>query len=158
MTEHEQRVLNMIRTAFAGVVLGEGVGLWQGQGFDDYADERTMASYRAHDEKRDWSAIPVADLDRCYSSLSFFDRDGMRFHLPAYLVADLEGRLQTADVLFHLTYQAHGAASRFETLSADQREAVRAFLLLRLSDPYFEFVHPMIEVALRDYWTADKKS
>jgi hypothetical protein len=158
MTEEEQRVLKLIRTAFAGVVLGEGVGLRQGQGLDDYADERTLASYRAQDEKHDWSAIRVADLDRCHSSLSFFDPDGMRFHLPAYLVADLERRLQTADVLFHLVYMAHGAASRFETLTPAQCEAVRAFLLLRLSDPYCEFVHPMIEVALRDYWTIDKKS
>jgi Family of unknown function (DUF6714) len=154
MTEHERRVLNLIRAAFAGVVLGEGVGLRQGRGLDDYADEGTLASYRAQDEKHDWSAIPVADLNRYGSSLSFFDPDGMRFHLPAYLVADLEGTLQTADVLFHLVYMAEGAASRFDTLSSSQREAVREFLLFRLSDPHREFVHPMIEAALRDYWNA----
>jgi hypothetical protein len=153
MTEHERRVLNLIRTAFAGVVLGGGVGLRQGRGLDDYADEGTLESYRAQDEKHDWSAIPAADLDRFNSSLSFFDPDGMRFHLPAYVVADLEGSLQTADVLFHLVHMANGAASRFDTLSPAQREAVREFLLLRLSDPRREFTHPMIEVALRDYWT-----
>jgi len=157
MTEHERHVLNLIRTAFAGVALGDGVGLRQVQGLDDYADERTLASYRAHDEKHDWSAIPVADLDRCHSSLSFFDPDGMRFHLPAYLVADLESSLQTADVLFHLVYMADGAASRFDRLSPAQREAVRELLLLRLSDPDREFVHPMIEAALLDYWTAHKE-
>jgi hypothetical protein len=157
MTEHERHVLNLIRTAFAGVALGKGVGLRQARGLDDHADEGALASYRAQDEKHDWSAIPVADLDRYNSSLSFFDPDGMRFHLPAYLVADLEGSLQTADVLFHLTYLAGGAASRFDALSPVQREAAREFLLLRLSDPRLEFVHPMIEAALRDYWTAPKK-
>ena len=115
MTEHERRVLNLIRTAFAGVVLGEGVGLRQGRGLDDYADEGTLASYRAQDEKHDWSAIPVADLNRYGDSLSFFDPDGMRFHLPAYLVADLEGTLHT-EVLFHLVYMADGAASRLMTV------------------------------------------
>ena len=109
MTADNGRVLGLVRRAFQGVTLGKGVGLRQGQGLDDYADERTLASYRAQDEKHDWSAIPVADLDRCYSSLSFFDADGMRFHLPAYLIADLEGSLQTADVLFHLVYTAHAA-------------------------------------------------
>ena len=157
MTEHERRVLDLIRTAFAGIVLGEGVGLRQGRGLDDYADEGTLASYRAQDEKHDWSAIPVADLNRYGDSLSFFDPDGMRFHLPAYLVADLEGTLQT-EVLFHLVYMTEGAASRFGTLSTAQREAVRQFLLLRLSDPHREFVHPMIKAALRDYWTAHKES
>jgi hypothetical protein len=81
----------------------------------------------------------------------------MRFHLPAYLVADLEGNLQTADVLFHLVYMANDAASRFDTLSPAQRVAVREFLLVRLSDPTREFVHPLVETALRDYWTAHKE-
>jgi hypothetical protein len=78
--------------------------------------------------------------------------------MPAYLVADLEGSLKTADVLFHLVYMADRAASRFDTLSPIQLEAVREFLLLRLSDAHWEFVHPMIEAALRDYWTAHTES
>lgn len=158
MAVAKDRVLGLVRSAFQGVTLGEGVGLLQGQGLDDYADDHTLESYRAQDEKHDWSAIPVANLDQCYSSLSFFDADGMRFHLPAYLVADLKGSLQTADVVFHLVYRERGDGSRFETLSAGQREAVRAFLLLCLSDAHREFEHPMIEEALRDYWTADTAS
>jgi hypothetical protein len=158
MAVEKGRVLGLVRSAFQGVTLGDGVGLLQGQGLDDYADDRTLASCRAQDEKQDWSAIPVADLDQCYSSLSFFDADGMRFHLPAYLVADLEGSLRTADIVFHLVCSAPGGGSRFETLSLDQREAVRAFILLLLFDAHREFEHPMIEVALRDYWTADPAS
>ena len=152
MTEQEQRVSNLIRTAFAGVTLGEGVGLRQGRGLDDYADERTLASYRAQDEKDDWSAISIEDLNRYHSSLPFFDPEGMRFHLPAYLLADLEHALKIADVLFPLVYLADGAQSRFQALSGAQRDAVREFLLLRLSDPNYEFPRPMIETALRDYW------
>jgi hypothetical protein len=117
MAVEKDRALSLVRSAFQGVTLGKGVGLRQGQGLDDYADERSLATYRAQDEKLDWSAIPVADLDQCYSSLSFFDADGMRFHLPAYLVADLEGRLQTASVLFHLVNLVHGVASQFEALT-----------------------------------------
>ena len=158
MTADKNRVLDLVRSAFRGVTLGNGVGLRQGQGLDNYAGERTLASYRAQDEKNDWSAIPVADLDRCYNSLSFFDAQGMRFHLPAYLVADLEDSLQTADVLFYLVYTAHGAESRFDTLSPAQREAVRQFLLLRLSDHHREFDHPEIEAALTNYWTAKSES
>jgi hypothetical protein len=139
LTTDKDRVLDLVRSAFRGVTLGNGVGLRQGQGLDDYADDRTLAAYRAQDEKNDWSAIPVADLDRCYSSLSFFDAEGMRFHLPAYLVADLEDNLQTADVLFHLVSTAQGTESRFNTLSVAQREAVRQFLLMHLSDQDRQF-------------------
>jgi hypothetical protein len=152
MNSDKQRIADLIRTAFAGVRLGRGVGLWEGQGLDDYADERTLETLRAKDEKEDWTRISAADLDRCYSSLSFFDEAGMRFHLPAYLTADLAHELQTADVLFHLTHPGHNAPQKFDFLSPEQRAAVREFLLLRLGDPLREFDHPSIERALQEYW------
>ncbi len=154
MNQHKKRVLRLIRAAFSGVTLGDGVGLRQAKGLDDYADEKTLADLRSHDEKHDWSAIYVRDLDRYYSSLSFFDPEGMRFHLPAYLVADLKGTLQTADVLFHMTDPTDYSKSQFENLSDVQRDAVRQFLLLRLRDPNYEFDHPLIESALRHQWIA----
>ena len=55
-------------------------------------------------------------------------------------------------MLFHLTYMVDGAQSRFDLLTAAQRHAVREFLLFRLSVPHWQFVHPMIEAALREYW------
>lgn len=155
MRDSEQRVLMLIRAAFADVRLGNGVGLRQGQGLDDYADEQTLALYRQQDEKEDWSAIPCANLDQCNSSLSFFDPDGMRFHLPAYLVADLNGELRSADILFHLTHMTDYATSRFDNLSPAQRQAVREFLLLRLSTSE-SFLRPMIERSLHNYWTDTK--
>ena len=154
LATEKARVLGLVQNAFQGVALGEGIGLRQGQGLDDYADERLLASYRAQDEKHDWSSIPVADLDQCYSSLSFFDADGMRFHLPAYIVAELKGSSQTGAVVFHLTSLTPYGRAQFSTLTPAQREAVRAYLLLKLSDAHCEFDHPMIEAALRDYWTA----
>jgi hypothetical protein len=157
MAAEKARVSSLVRSTFQGVRLGGGVGLRQGRGLDDYADDAMLAAYRAQDEKHDWSAIPVADLNQYGDALSFLDADGMRFHLPAYLVADLEGTLST-DVLFQLVYLGHGATSRFDTLTPAQRDAVREFLLLQLSDAHREFDHPMIEAALREYWTADKKS
>ena len=42
-------------------------------------------------------------LDAGYDALSFFSEGGFRYFLPAYLIADLEDRLQTADPVFHLT-------------------------------------------------------
>ena len=153
MTQHELHVADLIRKAFTGVVLGDGIGLWEAQGIDDYEDKKTIADYRAKDETGDWLRISVEVLDRCYSSPSFFDADGMRFHLPAFLIADLEGTAQTAGILFHLVHLPDGMESRFDLLSTDQRNAVREFLLLRLSDDNYEFERPRIESALRDYWS-----
>ena len=77
-------IQDQIQDAFADVVLGEGVGLWQAQGIDDYKSLAECLILREHDEKLDWSKISVQDLNKCYSSLSFFDAQGMLFHLPAF--------------------------------------------------------------------------
>lgn len=155
MTDEEKRVADLIRAAFRGVRLGNGVGLTQGQGLDDYADAATLAEYRSRDEKDDWSKIPAEELSHNCDSLSFFDSEGMRFHLPAYLIADLGGTLNQ-DIRFHLTYLEQEATSRFALLSKSQRNAVREYLLLCLSKaPTDEigFIGLMIEKALTEYWT-----
>lgn len=153
----KSRVLALVRSAFQGVTLGDGVGLRQGQGLDDYADDETLAKLRADDEKDDWTAISVQDLKRCRSSISFFDAEGMRFHLPAFMVAELEGTFSPGEVEFALTYQEDDRTSRFDLLSPAQREAAREFLLLQLSDPYEQHRHREIEAALRDYWGAERE-
>jgi hypothetical protein len=51
-----------------------------------------------------WQEIPASFLDAHYSAVSFFSMAGLRFFLPAYLVADLKNELQTADPLFILTH------------------------------------------------------
>jgi hypothetical protein len=50
-----------------------------------------------------WTQIDPASLDPNYTALSFFSEGGFRHFLPAFLVADLEDKLQTADPVFHLT-------------------------------------------------------
>lgn len=50
-----------------------------------------------------WQDVEPAMLDPHHAALSFFSEAGFRFFLPAFLVADLRGRLQTADPLGALT-------------------------------------------------------
>jgi hypothetical protein len=57
--------------------------------------------------KTDWRAIDPAELDIHYTALSFFSEAGLRFFLPAYLIADLRDQLRTAEPLFHLTGGFH---------------------------------------------------
>ncbi len=144
MTADRERVAGLIREAFDGVTLGNGVGLWQGQALDDYEDKKTIALARLDDEKRDWSVISVDDLNLCHSSLCFFDAEGMRFHLPAFLLAELNG-----------TDLGDYGRSQFAALSVAQRKAVRELLLILRDEPDFEFERPNIESALADFWAED---
>jgi hypothetical protein len=71
--------------------------------------------------RTDWRALEPEFLDGHYTALSFFSEAGLRFFLPAYLVADVRGHLQTADPLFHLTHgfgdHSIGAGSRSRELA-----------------------------------------
>jgi hypothetical protein len=151
MKPEYEEVAKLIRGAFAGVTLGRGVGLWEGQALDDYADGITIAEYRLRDEKNDWTRLTVYDLNRCHSSLAFFDADGMRFHLPAFLIAELEGTLSNS-VIFYLTYLVDYGKSRFTSLTAPQRAAIRQFLLLFQDDPDLTIETSDIKRALNEFW------
>ncbi len=151
MTDEERRVANLIHEAFRGVTLGDGIGLLEAQALDDYAGPERQAECRVDDEKVDWSAIPADKLNSCYSSLCFFDAEGMRFHLPAFLIADLEGTFLHG-VIFHLCYTENDNLSLFNLLSGDQRAAVQAFLQLYLQRDPDEIDNSCVQQALETYW------
>ena len=56
------------------------------------------------ENEKEWRSIDSGFLDGHANALSFFSEAGFRFFLPAYLISDLRGQLQTADPLFHLTH------------------------------------------------------
>ena len=146
----KEQLKDQIRQAFEGVHLGAGVGLRETQGLDDYATEEKCAEYRASDEKFDWQALRPEDLNKCNSSLSFFDDEGMRFHLPAYLVADLDGTYGFG-MAFTLT-RAGSLSERFALLNEAQHKAVRAYLQFILQEPEHQFEREHIQQALDGFW------
>jgi len=146
----KEQLKEQIRSAFAGIRLGNGVGLREAQGLDDYASEEKCAEYRASDEKNDWQAMGSDEINRCNSSLSFFDAEGMRFHLPAYLLADLEGTYGFG-MAFTLT-QSGSVGEAFALLSEKQRAAVRAYLEFIEHEPEYAFDKEHIRAALERFW------
>jgi hypothetical protein len=151
--QERQRVAELVRQAFRGVTLGDGVGLRQAEGMDSYESAARLAALRSEDEKLDWQLIPAADLNIYCNSLSYLDAEGMRFLLPAYLLAELNDALHI-EFVFHLTFFGFGAMSRFRLLDAAQKGAVRAFLVLRLSETNCDAPeYAMIKSALETFWT-----
>lgn len=59
-------------------------------------------------DKTDWRALESSFIDEApsglASALSFFSDEAFHFYLPAYLLADLDGKLERANPLFHLTH------------------------------------------------------
>lgn len=141
-------LIDRIRSAFQGVTLGNGVGLMEGQALDDYEDAETCAAIRAKDEKEDWSKLDAELLHQCQSSLSFFDAEGMRFHLPAFLI---QGLLEEIDPpIFALT--RNSLLERFTLFSPEQRAIVRDYLRFMVDDPDESYHKQDLLIAIAGYW------
>jgi hypothetical protein len=147
-----QALCERIRVAFAGVRLGHGVGLKQAQGIDGYEGEAVCLAYRQQDEQEDWSRIPVKDLNSCHSSLSFFDDEGMRFHLPAFLIAELQEQYDHG-MAFQLGYLSDLSMRQYALLNAAQREVVRDVALFLADDEDHSFDRPQLLRAIDEYWS-----
>ena len=139
-----------ITSAFLDVSLGTGIGLWEAQAIDDYETIEIRAQYRERDQKDNWRLLNYNDLQQCHSSLSFFDADGMRFHLPAYIIGSLNNKVD--DPLFHLIQLDEYTLSKLKTLSNIQRKAIIMYLKWCLSNDHYKFDHPSIRHALNEYW------
>ncbi len=100
----KEAVIETIRGAF-GSNEYPGEGFLQGS-FEGCGPWEEVGPFKG---MNDWRGIEAGFLDGHANALSFFSEAGFRFFLPAYLIADLRGRLSVADPVFHLTHGFSGA-------------------------------------------------
>ncbi|MFQ5992882.1 MAG: DUF6714 family protein [Nitrospiraceae bacterium] len=122
-----ETVINHIREAFAKVEY-PGDDFLQGS-FDGCEPYEVVNPFKG---RNDWRAVDAEFLDAHYDALSFFSEGGFRFFLPAYLIADLQDTLQTADPVFHLT---HGFSDGSVEVPGKTRTFVRRFGKSALVNP-----------------------
>ena len=159
----------LVRQAFSGL---EFPGDWclrgSNEGDEPYLLEQEFKG------KSDWQALDAAFLDRApdgYSSaLSFFSDEAFRFYLPAYLIADIDGRLQSANPVFHLTHgltdtaraervnpRRYGDRTWFEAACHklavfDKTQASTIVAYLEFKRESDEFERERIDQALANFW------
>jgi hypothetical protein len=136
-------IIDQITVAFAGVELGDGIGLFEANGIDDYASIDERRELRSKDEKDDWRRISAEVLGSCYSSPYFFDPKGFVFHLPAFLIAELNDHYSYGfiDRLIHSDRHPDGWPKLLTSL---QREAIISALLLVAEHPNYADKRDMI--------------
>ena len=140
-----------ILAAFRNVVLGDGIGLWQAQAIDDYETKEFQLKARARDEKTNWLEIPEDDLSKCHSSLSFLDAEGMRFLVPAFILAELSGNIDEGP-MYSLSQSVVVYPNRFRFFNAVQKQAIASYLEYCLVDADYAFDAPHIKRALDEFW------
>ena len=143
-------VIAQISAAFADTKLGEGIGLFEANGLDDYESDEELRRLRGLDEKLDWKRISADDLSQCYCSPSFFDRQGFVFHLPAFLIAQLndEHSYGFIDRLYRTEEHPEGWRT---LLTSEQRKAIIATLELIREHPEYQPELDDIDAAVERY-------
>lgn len=118
-------IVEQIEAAFADVRLEEGIGLRQSHGIDNYAGADQLRRLRDSDEKDDWRRIDAQLLASSEAAPSFLDGKGLRFHAPAFMVAELRGQTET-DFVGRLIYGLYNVRDFVESLTPPQRAAIIA--------------------------------
>ncbi len=151
-TKFVEELCERIKDAFAGVKLGNGIGLWEAKALDYLESPKVRARYRLRDEAEDWTRIPDRVLNQRHASPSFLDAEGFRFYMPAIMSATLRGGYKF-DFVWHLTHFEHLGHTQYELLNRQQRSIVREFLIFSASDPDSTNWGDDIMHALETYWT-----
>ncbi len=152
ISNNREQIITLITTAFEGVTLEDGVGLSEADAIDSYASPETRKALRENDEKNEWAKISVASINAHYSNLSFFDAKGMRFHLPAFLLAEINGEFNFG-MTFPLAHLSEYRIRQYALLNSDQRTAVRMFLNYLSDHPDYTSDKPEIERAIERFWS-----
>ena len=127
-------VTALVEHAFAGVELDGGVSLDEAELIDDYAlparTERDPPP-RGYGKGPPWRELTRAGLDRFpWGNFPFQDARGIRYHLPAFMVAHLRGEPPPAlDSLLFTLASGHQLEALSRLLTAAQRHAVARYLV-----------------------------
>jgi Family of unknown function (DUF6714) len=166
-----ERLKAEISDAFSSVERPAG---WALRGSSE-GDEPFLVEKEFQD-KADWRTVDPKFLDQApnglASALSFLSDEAFRYYLPAYLLADLDGRLQRVDPVFYLCHgltdagrqaavnpQRYGARTwldaqqhRFSVFTKAQARAIRSYLRYKAEVDVLSRTE--IEEALKNYWSA----
>lgn len=153
----KQRLIKHIEHAFRDVDLGEGMGLREARGIEDQLSQEELKVLRRKDKRQKWRNVQARMLSELESSLHMMNADGMRFYLPAYMIAIINGQVRNV-LIFHLTNDGVRGQGRFATLSDMQVDVVRNFLTWSLKQELQVFDKKRIYQALNGMWKKEFES
>ncbi|WP_406694524.1 DUF6714 family protein [Singulisphaera sp. Ch08] len=151
------RMIQQIHIAFADVVLSGGETIHQAHLEGIFGRGERWIAAGEKDPESDWSEVPGWKLEQGASTLSFFDVEGWRFHIPAFMCWSLQNWRTTdsttpESVIWNLDFEEHWS-KRYESLNRAQSEAVYDFL------EFFDRYSGQDDAgkAIRSYWHQFRK-
>lgn len=150
----------IVRNAFAGVRLGQGITLRRAGLLDTWDGDAPNFIDRVPDGGEtldDWAAVPPVDLES--NHIAHLDAEGLRFYLPALLLRLLShygdgSEMWTIGTIRALDQRRRHPRGFLELLTDKQRRAIAVYVrtLPQLVDLAAEDAST-ISRALRDVWS-----
>jgi hypothetical protein len=151
------RLIQQIHKAFTGVVLGRGDTIHQAHLEGVFGRGEKWIAEGEKDPESDWSEVPDWKLEQGEPPLIFFDVEGWRFYLPAFMCLSLRNwrttNSWTSDPVISTLTDHEYWAERFASLNRVQSEAVYDFL--EFFDRYSG--EPQASKAIQAYWHQFRK-
>lgn len=150
------QVRGVIRDAFAGVRLGDGISFVMAELIDDWKAP-ALADWRGPEREEDWASLSADRLERA-DNIAHLDAEGLRYYLPALLLHLLDhydpGEMWTIGTIAALDQRDRHPAGFLDLLTPTQRRAIAVYVqaLPGLVELDFEDA-PRIERAFRDVWS-----
>lgn len=170
--KNQKVLIEEIRSAFA---TGEYPGDWCLVGSHEGSESAALAE--AFKGKIDRYSLDPKFLDSAPkslgSALSFFSDEAFRFYLPAYMIADISGKLENCDLVFHLTHGLDDKSSgkrinprrfgqrtwldharyKFSIFTHEESSAIVAYLRFKQKGSIYGEGNK-IDEALKNYWNS----
>jgi len=123
----------VIREAFAGVRLGDGISLGEAEAIDDYY--RTVSYEESRENRRsevvdEWAAVPPSELER--DCVAHLDPTGLRYYLPAFMLRLLDhyepGEMWCIGTISALDQRGRHPIGFLELLGVEQKRAIAIYV------------------------------
>ncbi len=141
----KQTLISSIYEAFKNVHLEDGIGLYEADCIDDYIspDDPVYISWKQRDERENWDKLLPLFLSDGFServhtgNWHFMDAKGKRFHLPCFLLVDVENKLKGENPLIIALIFEPVDLSFLNIFNTSQKQVISDFLEYK-TEEFFE--------------------
>jgi antitoxin component YwqK of YwqJK toxin-antitoxin module/ankyrin repeat protein len=125
----KSELIEEIKNEFKEVKLNGGMGLNCAKSFDDYEYDKIDDML---EEEENWANISFDDLNDKSGGFRYFDSRGLLFHLPAYLVCELNYKFEQDLINYFVSEQFDRLVKKFSSFNYEQ---------MRVTINCFEYFH-----------------
>lgn len=154
-----EQLLAEIEQAFGGVELGGGLSMHQAGAMDLLLEPEEVLQARVLDPEARWQDIPDDRLDEFHFALTYMDPEGLRFHLPRFMVFALENPGLDSPAVDAAVYACdfgeemkQEVLAQFNAMSRKQMRTIAQFLAHIAEGKDEDYDVMIAAMALESFW------